>query len=112
MARRGQATEEVFRQCYKMDWPTVGTEMRRYLKTKNTGVLEVRMPHVMADVPEADALQFKEAKPEDVKRILDEFRRLREFQAEAKSDETPRWPLSRQFRRGNQTTTNKTKVRI
>jgi len=90
MARRDQATEEVFRQCYLMDWPAAVVEMRRYLKTKGTGVLEARMPHVMADVPEADALQFTEAKSEDVKRILGEFKRLREREAASKPSEAPR----------------------
>ena len=90
MARRGQATEEVFRQCYQMDWPAVCAEMRRYLKTKGTGMLEAWMPHVRADVPEAERLEFRPATPEEVRRILGEFRRLREREAAAKPGETPR----------------------
>jgi hypothetical protein len=90
MARRGQTTEDIFRQCYQMDWIAACAEMRRYLKSNGMGMIEVRMPQVMAEVPEADALQFNEAKPKDVKRILGEFRRLRELRSAAKPSEAPR----------------------
>lgn len=70
MARRGQATEAIFRECYGMDWKQACAEMRAYLKPKHTGILEVRMPDVMADVPEADRMEFRDARPEEAKRIL------------------------------------------
>lgn len=76
MARRGQATEEVFRQCYGMDWPQACVEMRAYLKPKNLGMLELRMPHVMADVPEVERLGFRAAAVEEAWRLLGEFNRL------------------------------------
>lgn len=77
MARRGKATEEVFKECYLMDWATACAEMQRYLKSDGTGILEVRMPGVMADVPETETLQFRSATPEEAKRILGDFERLR-----------------------------------
>ncbi len=83
-ARRGQATEALFRECFGMDWPGVCAELRRYLKSDGIGMLEVRLPHVMAGVPEAENLEFREATMDEVKRILSDFRRLRE-QAVAKS---------------------------
>lgn len=82
MARRGQATEEVFHECYGMDWEQARSEMRAYLKPRHTGVLEVRMPTVMTDVPEVERMEFREATLEEVRRILGEFNRLRAAEAE------------------------------
>lgn len=91
MARCGQTTEDIFRQCYQMDWTAACAEMRRYLKSNGMGMIEVRMPQVMAEVPEAERLEFREADHADVKRILGEFRRLRESGAAvAKPTEAPR----------------------
>lgn len=77
LARRAGATEAVFRECYGMDWAQTCAEMRAYLKPKNLGMLEVRMPHVMADVPEVERMEFRDATPEEAKQILREFDRLR-----------------------------------
>lgn len=77
MARRGQATEAIFRECYGMDWTQACALMRAYLRPKNVGMLEVRMPQVMADVPEAERLEFRDATLEEARRILGEFNRLR-----------------------------------
>lgn len=77
MARRGQATEAVFRECYGMDWPQACAEMRAYLKPKNLGMLEVRMPHVMADVPEVERMEFRDATLDEVRRIIGDLNRLR-----------------------------------
>jgi hypothetical protein len=77
MARRGSASEEVFRQCYGMDWAQARRELRAYLNSKGMGVLEARMPAVMAPVPEAEHLQFREATREEVKLILGDFNRAR-----------------------------------
>ncbi|MBA3850115.1 MAG: hypothetical protein C0502_08985 [Opitutus sp.] len=82
LARHGQATEAVFRECYGMDWPQACAEMRAYLKSKNVGMLEVRMPHAMADVPEAERMEFRDATLEEVRRFLGEFHRLRAAEAE------------------------------
>lgn len=82
LARRDGATEAVFRECYGMDWARACAEMRAYLKPKNVGMLEVRMPHVMADVPEVERLKFRDATLEEVRRILGEFHRLRAAGAE------------------------------
>ena len=46
------------------------------------GLVEARMPAVMASVPEAERLQFREATREEVKRILGDFNRLRDAQTE------------------------------
>ncbi|MBI2518388.1 MAG: hypothetical protein HYV95_16020 [Opitutae bacterium] len=82
MARRGQATEAVFRECYGMDWAQSCAEMRTYLKRKHVGLIDVQMPHVMADVPEAERLKFRDATLEEVRRILGDFNRLRAAEAE------------------------------
>ncbi len=85
MARRGQTTEAIFRECYGMDWAQASAEMRAYLKPRNVGMLEVRIPHVMAEVPEVTRMEFRDATPEEVRRILGEFNRLRVAE-EAKRD--------------------------
>lgn len=82
MARRGQATEEVFRECYGMDWPQACAEMRAYLKPRNVGLLELHMPHVMSDVPELERMEFRDATLEEVRRILGNFHRLLAAQTE------------------------------
>lgn len=87
LARRNGATEALFRECYGMDWAQACAEMRAYLKPKNVGMLEVRMPHVMADVPEVERLKFRDATLEEVRRILGELNRLRAAE-EAKRDRT------------------------
>lgn len=76
MARRGQATETIFRECYGMDWTQACAEMRAYMIPKHTGMLEVRMPDVMADVPEGDRLEFRDATAEEVRRFLGDLSRL------------------------------------
>lgn len=60
-----------------MDWSQARGELRAFIKPKNLGIIEVRMPHVMREVPEVDAMEFREATPEEVRRILGEFNRLR-----------------------------------
>jgi hypothetical protein len=77
MARRGQATEAVFRECYGMDWAGACDEMRAYLTPESTGIFEVRMPEVMADVPEAERMPFRDATPQEAKRILGDLSRAR-----------------------------------
>ncbi len=77
LARRQGVSEALFRECYGMDWGQACAEMRAYLKSRNLGMIEVRMPHVMRDVPEVDAMEFREATPEEVRRILGELNRLR-----------------------------------
>ncbi|MBX3737596.1 MAG: hypothetical protein KF715_12945 [Candidatus Didemnitutus sp.] len=76
------ATEAVFRECYGMNWAQACAEMRAYLKPKNVGVLELRMPHVMADVPEAERMEFRDATLEEARRVLGDFNWLRVEQAE------------------------------
>lgn len=76
LARRQGVSEALFRECYGMDWAQACAEMRAYLKPRNLGIIEVRMPHVMRDVPEVHAMEFREATPEQVRRILGEFNRL------------------------------------
>lgn len=74
---RGHTTAAVFRECYGMDWPRACAEMRAYLKPKNLGMLEVRMPHVMADVPEVERMEFRDATLDEVRRIIGDLNRLR-----------------------------------
>ncbi len=96
MARRGQATEAVFRECYGMDWSQACAEMRAYLKPKNLGMLEVRMPQVMADVPKAERLEFRDATLEEVRRIAANVNR---FHSEHTQSETV--SASQNFSPGN-----------
>jgi hypothetical protein len=76
MARRGPLTEKVFQECIGVDYPTACAEMRRYLKSRRLDIIELRMPQVMADVPEAENLEFRMAEPSEVARILKSFNRL------------------------------------
>ena len=75
-ARLGKTDEQIFRECYGMSWAQACDEMRAYLRTKAVGMLDVRMPHVMTKVPEADALELREATPDEMRRILGEYARL------------------------------------
>lgn len=75
-ARLGKTDEQIFRECYGMSWAHACNEMRAYLRTKAVGMLDVRMPHVMTEVPEADALELREATPDEMRRILGEYARL------------------------------------
>ncbi len=111
MARRGQATEAIFSECYGMDWKQACVEMRAYMSAKDLGILEVRMPRVMADVPEVEQMQIRDATLEEVRRILDDFNRLRAAKkaernkAKEGTASTPTSRLiSRQFRRWKQKT--------
>lgn len=88
LARRRGVTEDLFKECYGMDWSQARGELRAFIKPKNLGIIEVRMPHVMREVPEVDAMEFREATPEEVRRILGEFNRLRA--AQPKQGATPR----------------------
>lgn len=88
LARRRGVTEDLFKECYGMDWSQARGELRAFIKPKNLGIIEVRMPHVMREVPEVDAMEFREATPEEVRRILGDFNRLRA--AQPKQEATPR----------------------
>lgn len=90
MARRGQVTEAVFRECYGMDWKQACAEMRAYLNAKSLGILEVRMPQVMADVPEVERMEFRDATLGEARRILGELNRLRVTRPD---QGTPAWDL-------------------
>lgn len=76
MARRGRLTEKIFQECIGVDYPTACAEMRRYLKSRRLDMIELRMPQVMAEVPEAENLEFRTATPAEVTRILSEYQRL------------------------------------
>lgn len=76
MARRGPVTEALFRECIGVDYATACSEMHAYLKSPAVGMIEVRMPQVMAEVPEAEQLEFRMATPEEAARILKNFTRL------------------------------------
>lgn len=76
MARRGSVTEALFQECIGMSYAMACAEMKAYVKTPAVGILNVRMPEVMADVPEAENLTFRVATPAEVTLILTEFKRL------------------------------------
>jgi len=69
-ARRGPVTEDLFRECYGMNFTQACVEMRAYLRGEARNMIEVRMPAVMADAPEVDNLKFRTATPTEVERFL------------------------------------------
>lgn len=72
MARRGPVTEKLFEECIGMTYAKACAEMVAFLKSPAVGILNVRMPEVMAEVPEAERLEFRMATPAEVTRILSE----------------------------------------